>query len=80
MFPFLKFFNINLPTFILHCSDIVPTLCGHISPGIYVRTISFFGLQLCFITVKNIDFPSCDSINLIAVKAVSCAGFWNPSG
>ena len=23
-----------------HCADIVPKLCGHISPGIYVRTMS----------------------------------------
>ena len=29
-----------------HSADIVRTLCGHISPGIYVRTISFFGFQL----------------------------------
>ena len=29
-----------------HCADIVPKLCGHISPGMYVRTISFFGFQL----------------------------------
>ena len=31
--------------------DVVRTLCGHISPGIYVRTISFFGFHLrkyCF--------------------------------
>ena len=26
--------------------DVWRTLCGHISPGIYVRTMSFFGFQL----------------------------------
>ena len=41
-----------VPTYILreilcgHSADILPTLCGHISPGIYVRTISLFGFQL----------------------------------
>ena len=29
-----------------HEGDVVRKLCGHISPGIYVRTISFFGFQL----------------------------------
>ena len=29
-----------------HEGDVVRTLCGHISPGIYVRTISFFGFHL----------------------------------
>ena len=42
-----------------HCADIVRTLCGHKSPGIYVRTISFFGFQLCilfFCETKGTDY------------------------
>ena len=33
-------------SFVRCCADLVRTLCGHISPGIYVRTIFFFGFQL----------------------------------
>ena len=33
-------------SFVRCYADIVRTLCRHISPGIYVRTISFFGFHL----------------------------------
>ena len=46
--------NILRRIYMSHEGDVGRTLCGHISPGIYVcphnvRTISFFGFQLCII-------------------------------
>ena len=72
--------NISRRIYVSRGIYIFRTLCGHISPGIYVRTISFFGFQLwlfgrnyCYIfVVKKLIDESSRSLAAYAFSFITC--------
>ena len=58
--------------FVRCCADIVRTLCGHIFPGIYVRTISFLGFHLK-ILFKQYIYNVCPSDMKVISLAANCS-------